>query len=336
MKKAALRFIALSIASVSALSALCSCGKTETNQTTDYSLPENWAYYGENEPGGADIFFISATSANGDIGQYIAPVNQHNNKDSLSSINREKGLYTESGRFFAPYYRKLTDAAYFIDEDERLQYIEDGGCYTDVKAAFEYYIKNENNGRPFIIAGFSQGSEHGLRLLKEISADPETRDKLVAAYLIGWRVTDSDLEECPYIKMAQGETDTGVIISYECEAEGVTGSDIVPEGVVTNSINPLNWRTDSLPADSSLNLGACFTTGSGLIASEIPQLCGAYISPERGTLIVTGVTPEQYPSGSSEFPDGSYHIYDYQFFYRNLQKNVADRISAYNRERGIG
>lgn len=29
------------------------------------------------------------------------------------------------------------------------------------------------------------------------------------------------------------------------------------------------------------------------------------------------------------FPDGSYHIYDYQFFYRNLQENVGKRLEAY-------
>ena len=28
-------------------------------------------------------------------------------------------------------------------------------------------------------------------------------------------------------------------------------------------------------------------------------------------------------------PEGSYHIYDYMFFYRDMQQNVADRVSAY-------
>jgi hypothetical protein len=36
-----------------------------------------------------------------------------------------------------------------------------------VKDAFEYYLKNYNNGRPIIIAGHSQGSGHGARILKD-------------------------------------------------------------------------------------------------------------------------------------------------------------------------
>ena len=31
----------------------------------------------------------------------------------------------------------------------------------------------------------------------------------------------------------------------------------------------------------------------------------------------------------SIFPDGVYHLYDYQFFYRNLQENVEVRLDAY-------
>lgn len=29
------------------------------------------------------------------------------------------------------------------------------------------------------------------------------------------------------------------------------------------------------------------------------------------------------------FSDGIYHLYDYQFFYRNLQENVEVRLNAY-------
>ena len=41
------------------------------------------------------------------------------------------------------------------------------------------------------------------------------------------------------------------------------------------------------------------------------------------------VSPEGYPAGLSIFSDGIYHLYDYQFFYRNLQDNVATRLDAY-------
>ena len=40
-------------------------------------------------------------------------------------------------------------------------------------------------------------------------------------------------------------------------------------------------------------LGACFTDYSGSIVEETPNLCGAYLDTERGTLKVMDVTPEQ-------------------------------------------
>ena len=124
-------------------------------------------------------------------------------------------------------------------------------------------------------------------------------------------------------------TDTGVIVCFSSEAEEITDSFFIPEGSWSYSINPLNWRTDGTVADKSLNKGACFTDYEGNITEEIPQLTGAYIDEERGALKVTDVTPEDYPAALTFLQDGEYHIYDYQFFYRNLQENVEKRVEAY-------
>ena len=43
------------------------------------------------------------------------------------------------------------------------------------------------------------------------------------------------------------------------------------------------------------------------------------------------VWPADYPPVLSLFSEGVYHLYDYQFFYRSLQENVAVRLSAYLR-----
>ena len=164
-------------------------------------------------------------------------------------------------------------------------------------------------------------------LMEEYFDDPKYSEKLVAAYCIGWRVTEEDIERYPHLRMAQGESDTGVIVSFNSEAEGVEDSIMVPQGTKTLGINPLNWRTDSTVADKSLNKGACFTKYSGEIKKEIPELTGAYLDPSRGTLRVTDVDPEEY--SNSLFPDGVYHLYHYQFFFRNLQENVGVRLESY-------
>ena len=50
---------------------------------------------------------------------------------------------------------------------------------------------------------------------------------------------------------------------------------------------------------------------------------------------MTDVDASAYPPVLDLFKPGEYHIYDYQFFYRNLQTNVRDRIDAYQQWNAI-
>ena len=177
---------------------------------------------------------------------------------------------------------------------------------------------------------FRRGADLCIRLLKDCFADEEVNDLLVACYAIGWRITEEELEEYPHLRFAEGADDTGVIIAFNSEAEDVTDSLLIPRRACARwPSTPLNWKTDATPAGRAENLGACFTDYSGAVTEEIPQLTGAYIDPERGALKVPDVSPDDYPPGLSIFAEGVYHLYDYQFFYRNLQQNVAQRVAAY-------
>ena len=120
-----------------------------------------------------------------------------------------------------------------------------------------------------------------------------------------------------------------MVISFDCEAPEVTETFIIPKGQKALSINPLNWKTDSTTADKSLNIGACFTDYDANITLEVSGLCGCYIDEERGALKVTDITPDVYPAYIPGLPEGGYHIYDYQFFFRNLQENLNKRIESY-------
>lgn len=307
---------------------LSSC-KEQKPAGTDYSLAENWAYLesGESEKE-ADVFFINPSSYRGDDSSFNMPLDDDDVKAKFTAaINMEKGIYDENCRFFAPYYRQASLSAYELDGDKFEGCLE--LAYADVKAAFLYYIEHYNNDRPIVLAGFSQGADLCIRLLKDCFKDVGINELLVACYAIGWRVTENELAEHPYLKMATGETDTGVIIAFNSEAESVKDSMMIPAGTKTYAINPLNWKTDSTPADKSLNKGACFTGSNGEIKTEIANFTGAYIDSERGALKVPDVSIEDYPAGLELFEDGVFHLYDYQFFYRNLQENVLKRIDAY-------
>lgn len=304
----------------------------ESRQTRNiYSESSNWVYLEDDvndKP--ADVFFICPTVYGGDDGTYNMSLNDAETKESfLGAVNMEKGIYDGECRFFAPYYRQVALNVYEMDLADREKYLEIG--YEDIKQAFEYYMEHYNDGQPVVLAGFSQGADLCIRLLKDCFADRDTNKLLVVCYAIGWRITEEELQEYSHLRFAEGECDTGVIVSFNSEAENVTDSLMIPKGTKTLAINPLNWKTDETPAGRSLNKGACFTDYSGQIVTEIPQLTGAYIDETRGALKVIDVTEEDYPAGLSILDEGVYHLYDYQFFYRNLQDNVAVRVDEYGK-----
>ena len=289
----------------------------------DYSEESMWAYNGTDSSCEADLFLIGPTTYAGDEESINMPLDDETERESfLGALNMERGIYEDSLDMYAPYYRQGSLSA--IDSGRMEESYEI--AYEDVAAAFEYYLENKKGDSPFVLAGFSQGAYMCLELMKN---HPEELEDMIACYCIGWALTEEDVEEYPQLVPASGETDTGVIICFSSEAEELTDSFFIPEGSWSYSINPLNWRTDSVPADRSLNKGACFTDYEGNITEEIPQLTGAYIDEERGALKVTDVSPEDYPAALSFLQEGEYHIYDYQFFFRNLQENVAKRVAAY-------
>ncbi|MBO4220774.1 MAG: DUF3089 domain-containing protein [Clostridia bacterium] len=293
----------------------------------DYAEEENWAYLELGEDSGIDVFIVCPTvDTRSETNSF--DLNEKLKQRFVSALDMEKGIFDETGRMFSPYYRQMSINAYTLPEEGR-EKAKETAC-NDVSAAFRWYLDNENEGRGIILAGFSQGGEMCLELLKEYygggGAEAQAlRDRLVAVYSIGWMVTEEMTEAYPQIVPAAGETDTGTVICFDCEDGNVSETIIIPAGMKALSINPLNWRTDGTPADSSLNRGAVFEAGG----EPVPELCGAYIG-DRGELIVTGVNASDYPPGLDIFPAGSYHLYDYMFFFTNLKENVAARAAAWS------
>ena len=301
-----------------------------SSDEVDYSDEANWVYFGTGEDKAADLFLICPTVDNND--EYNMSLDDEKTKQNFTgALNMERGIYEDSTRMYAPFYKQAAMKVYDLDSDEREQYMQI--AYEDISSAFNYYLENENNGRPIVLAGFSQGADMCYRLLEEYFGDEELYDRLVAVYAIGWPCTKELADKYPQIKPAESVDDIGTVISFDCEAEDVTGTFIYPEDIKAYTINPLNWMTDSTVADKSLNEGACFTNYSGEIVNEVDELCGCYIDESRGVVKVTDISPEDYPAHLKLLPEGGYHIYDYQFFYRNLQENVANRVNRYIKTR---
>ena len=311
------------------LAAFCSLASA---QEPDYANTGSWAYWrvGESKP--ADLFIVCPTVDLGTGGNKNMSLTDENIKGNFTgALNMQRGIYEKNCRMYAPYYRQATLADYTLPRQDAAAYFD--LAYSDVRAAFLYYMHHENNGRPFVLSGFSQGAEMCLRLLKEFGNTDFVKNNMVACYAIGWRFTPQEAEKYPYIQPAKCADDLGKVIIFNSEALEVTSSAIVPEGVKTFAINPLTWSCGRQKAPKTLNAGACFTDYSGAVVREVPQLTGCYIDSVRGTLKVTDVDKKEFVPGLPLFSEGVYHIYDYQFFYRNLQQNVNLRIKTFMEER---
>jgi hypothetical protein len=306
----------------------CSNSTEKSVSEVDYSDSINWAYLADPDYD-VDVFFVAPTVFMGDDSTFNMDISNPELREKFKgSVNMEKGIYDHQTNFYSPYYRQAGMNCYEIrgydnkSTDDRVNKAYDL-AYSDVASAFKHYLTLSD--RDFVLAGFSQGGEMLLRLMIEKFGDKKLQERLIAAYLIGWRVTKEDLTY-KHIIPAKTEGDTGVIISISTEAPFVDSTIIVPHS--TASINPLSWTTDTSYADRSLNLGTVFTDYEGNIIKEIPNLTGAYICPKRGTVKVPDIDPKEYPPILDIFNEGEYHIYDYMFFYRNLQENVRVRIES--------
>ena len=274
-----------------------------------------------------DVFYVYPTVSHNTNG--VMDITDPDERALAAGIwQAQASVYEDSANIFAPYYRQMSTGVQ-MEEGELLATDTDEfkqGA-VDVQDAFDYYIANLNNNRPFILAGHSQGTMALIELIKNRFGDDEAlRSRLVAAYLIGYTVTDADLAASG-LTAATNATDTGVVITYNSQsATAVTNGPMLMAGA--HCINPLNWKTDDTPADASQNLGAVFfDDATGTFEREVPNYCGAQIDLSTGALTTTIPDGENLEIGP--YDDGVYHRFDYAFWYRNLQSNVTDRINAY-------
>ena len=314
----------------------------ESNKAPDYSRKECWYQLPEITKD-VDTFYICAT-------EYIMSSFEEGAPDYATLDNPEMLLgakveyrdhasaYADSTNVFVPYTRQsgLRYAGEIHKRDGNIDAVLSGVPYEDITAALDYYFENCNGGRPFILAGHSQGSAMVLLLLRTYFKDhPEYYSRMVAAYTIGYSVTNDYLAANPHLKFAAGESDTGVIIAWNTEGPGNVEANansvvVLPE---TRSINPLNWKLDETYAPASQNLGSIILdekTGEWSIGDVGAD---AQINLARGTVITNAKVdpmPEDVAKVAAEFfgPDGR-HGFDYMYYYNNIKANVAKRVEAY-------
>lgn len=232
-----------------------------------------------------------------------------------SPMQFQASLFNGVGRVYAPRYRQAHLSVFYpkkVAPAEAKQAL--ALAYSDVRAAFQYYLEHYNQGRPIIIAGHSQGALHGETLLKEFFDGKPLAQKLVVAYVVGWPIREGAFQNIPLCETPQ---QTGCYCAWRTFKEG-----FLPEWAQKDYpvavVNPVSWTTGPEKTAKSQHQGAVLRK-----LKVYPQIMEARIA--NGVL---WTNKPKFP-GSFLMTQRNYHVGDVNLFYLDIRKNVAERVAAY-------
>ena len=304
------------------------------NGVPDYGKIEYWAAHPEkNDPSDtvplplmsnrrektADVFFLHPTTLLGirEMGNNNAKIDDANlnYKTDYSPIIYQASAFNESARVYAPRYRQAHIGMY-SEKDSATKYAAFNLAYEDVKNAFVYYLKNENGGRPIIIASHSQGTTHAIRLLKEFFDGKALSNQLVCAYLIGMGVRKDSYEKIP---ICADSTKTGCFVSWRTFRQDY--SDDWANRLDTNIavVNPVTWKTTNEIADKSLQKGAVLYNLNKIYTKT-------HNTQAEGSAL--WVSHPKFP-GSFLYRNKNYHAGDINLFYVDVRNDASRRVKYF-------
>jgi len=290
---------------------------------TDYSKPNHWLNVPVLVNKTVDVFYLYPTTnwqPDSTSGAEICAIDNSSMMiGAQAAFGRQATAFEPVANVYAPYYRQMN--MWPNDRDKIIA----GIPTTDAVAAFDYYIKHFNEGRPFILAGHSQGSTIMSNLLAGYLKDNrDVYDRMIVAYVIGYTVNETYLANNPHLKFAVGPSDTGVIVSYNTESPTVVPGANPVHAIDAITINPISWSRGETLAPASEGLGSFMPNQTGVLVG-VPQYADAKINRSKGALIttanLTGIMQSIGP--------GILHSYDYLFYYYNLRANAAERVEMW-------
>jgi hypothetical protein len=300
----------------------------------DYSKLETWAAHPQKKdkadkipcplkkevtdlPEKVDVFFLHPTIFTGEVkGEYLwnAAVEdtKMNKQVDKTTIKLQASIFNQAGQIYAPRYRQAHLRSFFEpnlkDGDKALDL-----AYEDIKSAFKYYLEHENKGRPFILAGHSQGARHLKLLLKEQFDGTDLYQQLIAAYIVGWGVEDKTYETIP---LGTSAAQTGCFVTWRTYNRGYQ-----PDWVQENDlcVNPLIWTADTTYAPYSANDGTILL-GINTVRKNL------FDAQVHGPILWVG-KPKMFLGGL--FQRDNYHAGDFNLFYVNVRNNAILRARAF-------
>lgn len=192
---------------------VCFCQTILLGQILDYSKRENWIQFPNKKEGtekqygikkdtttlSVDVFFVAPTVLTDpkDL-RWNAEMSDENWKTDMKlPVQFQASAWKSCGTLYAPFYQQAHLRAYDSLESKGKEALL--FAYEDVRAAFLYFLENESNGRPFILAGHSQGSTQLVLLIKEFIDGMPLQKRLIAAYLPGIGIDSKEFKNIKFM-----------------------------------------------------------------------------------------------------------------------------------------
>ena len=326
----------------------------------DYTDPANWAalpgHYDPSDlvPDGVtpreteapvDVFFIHPTGflRGADWNWIMAPdtATEENTKWMMAN---QASVFNSCCNVYAPRYRQASIFAYLEGFDAVLAQKSLDFAYQDIEHAFDHFLESREPGRPFILAGHSQGTHHATTLLKKRIGGTPLRNQMVAAYIIGGWIGHEDIAEMKDIEACNGPADLHCVNHWVSWGEGGDAGDWeLIQGRTTICTNPLTWKLEGERADATLSKGAVVSIGTyngNIVGND--KASGQSFGPLGKPLV--GYTWAECRDGNLFVEDQSegqlgvsilmpgknnYHGFDYQLFHMDIRENTVERTAAY-------
>ena len=257
-------------------------------------------------------------------------------KDFLEQgvLRHQAAVFNSSARVYAPRYRQATLYSFMGEEPDT--YAALTFAYEDVARAFDYFVANDNAGRPFILASHSQGSLHAMKLLQEKIAGTPLANRMVAAYIVGYSIPEE--LGAQGIGPCRNAQQTGCYLNWNSVTEDATTTGwkettkIWIDGVLQQisgrkiaCVNPLTGTLGGTAPATENDGGQPFADSGESLRPLKPNLTKAECND--GMLIVSPPTDDDGLTFGAF--GGDYHIYDYNLFHMNIREDVARRIGAF-------
>ena len=305
----------------------------------DYGDKRRWVALPGSPDKPVDVLYLYPSSCNDPLAGTICAIDNWSMvSGARRNLTHQAEAFAPVANVFSPLWRQVNAMKLAHMSFEEVDEAEWAEPRTDVFAALDYYFEHLNQGRPYFLAGHSQGSRLAYIVLSEYMAEhPDRYENMICAYCLGDALTSGFLERNPHVRAACSADDLGVVVSWNTEGPANAGHDslVIAPGAI--SINPLNWRRDDTYAPAGLNLG---TFMPRLLLPGLRRLrvnADAVCDLERGTVVVReprlascAITEIPGMGGlESLFGPQSYHGCDYSFFFLNIRENARVRAEAW-------